>query len=211
MLYKFDKELCLLIVEIRGIRKDLLSMQLELFRSYPSVAAVPSINYLVMDCILQANEIQHDLLDLRLAIMMERDLSSLIHPTMLPGQATMSTSSCSDASPALSSTGTSDYDPLTLPPFLSPLELQNLCKSADDVTKLEILATPHPQLYQRIAHFQALDQTIQCLEHLVQKEQEELHKVFLVLEVEGITQVLAPLIICKRTKRYKPYRVYCHH
>ena len=55
-------------------------MQLKLFRSYPLVAAVPLINYLAMDCILQANEIQHDLLDLRLAIMMERDFSSLIHP-----------------------------------------------------------------------------------------------------------------------------------
>ena len=80
MPYKFDKELRQLIVEIRGIQKDLLSIQLELFGSYPSVVAVPSINYLVMDCILQANEIQHDLLDLRLAIMMERDLSSLTHP-----------------------------------------------------------------------------------------------------------------------------------
>ena len=55
-------------------------MQLGLFRSYPSVVAVPLIDYLAMDCILQANEIQHDLLDLRLAIMMEKDLSSLIHP-----------------------------------------------------------------------------------------------------------------------------------
>ena len=61
MPYKFNKELCQLIVEIRGIQKDFLSMQLELFRSYPSVAAVPSINYLAMNCILQANKIQHDL------------------------------------------------------------------------------------------------------------------------------------------------------
>ena len=80
MPYKFNEELHQLIVEIRGIRKNLLSMQLGLFGSYPSVAAVPSIDYLAMDCILQANEIQHDLLDLRLAIMMEKDLSSLIHP-----------------------------------------------------------------------------------------------------------------------------------
>ena len=80
MPYEFDEELHQLIVEIRGIRKDLLSMQLELFRSHPSVAVVPSINYLAMDCILQANKIQHDLSDLRLAIMMERNLSSLIYP-----------------------------------------------------------------------------------------------------------------------------------
>ena len=129
-------------------------------------------------------------------------------PTTLPGQVIMSTSSYSDASPAPSSTGTSDHDPLTLPPFLFPLELQNLCESANNVTELEILATPHPQLYQWIAHFQALDQTIQCLECLVQKEQEELHKVFSVLEVEGITEVLAPLIVQKRTKWYRPYKVY---
>ena len=81
MPYKFNEELHQLIMEIRGIQKNLLSMQLELFRSYPSVAPVPSINYLAMDCILQANKIQHELLDLRLAIiMMEKDLSSLIHP-----------------------------------------------------------------------------------------------------------------------------------
>ena len=104
----------------------------------------------------------------------------------------MSTSSCSDASPATSSIGTSEYNPHTLPPFLSPLKLQNLCESADNVTKLEILATPHPQLYWQIAHFHTLDQTIWRLECLVQKEQEELHKVFLVLEVEGITEVLVP-------------------
>ena len=55
-------------------------MQLELFGSYPSVVAVPLIGYLAMDCILQANKIQHDLLDLRLAIMMGRDLSSFIYP-----------------------------------------------------------------------------------------------------------------------------------
>ena len=60
----------------------------------------------------------------------------------------MSTSSCSDNSPTLSSINNSDYDPHTLPPFPSPLELQNLCKCADNVTKLEVLATPHPQLYQ---------------------------------------------------------------
>ena len=69
----------------------------------------------------------------------------------------MSTLSCSDASPAPSSIGAPDYDPLNLPPFLSPLELQNLCESADNVTELEILATPHPQLYRQITHFQALD------------------------------------------------------
>ena len=66
MPYKFNEELHQLIVEISRIRKDLLSMQLKLFGSYPSVTAVPSIDYLVMDCILQANKIQHNLLDLRL-------------------------------------------------------------------------------------------------------------------------------------------------
>ena len=80
MPYEFDEELCKLIVEIRGIQKDLLSMQLELFGFYPSAVPVPLIDYLAMDCILQANEIQHNLLDLRLAIMMEKDLSSLIYP-----------------------------------------------------------------------------------------------------------------------------------
>ena len=87
MPYKFNEELCQLTVEIRGIRKDLLSMQLKLFGSYPSVVPVPSIDHLEMDCILQANEIQHDLLDLRLAIMMEKDLSSLIylHNVTWPG------------------------------------------------------------------------------------------------------------------------------
>ena len=78
MPYKFNEELCELIVEIRGIWKDLLSMQLELFGSFPSATLVPLINYLVIDCILQANKIQHDLLDLRLAIILEKDLSSLI-------------------------------------------------------------------------------------------------------------------------------------
>ena len=80
MPYEFDKELWELIVEIRGIWKDLLSMQLELFGSFPSTTSVPLINYLVINCILQANKIQHDLLDLRLEIMLEKDLSSLIHP-----------------------------------------------------------------------------------------------------------------------------------
>ena len=76
------------------------------------------------------------------------------------------------------------------------------------MTKLKVLATPHPQLYQWIAHFQALDHTIWHLEHLVQEEQEELHEVFSVLEVKGITEVLAPLIFCKRVEWYKPYQVY---
>ena len=120
----------------------------------------------------------------------------------------MSTSSCSDNSPTLFSINNSDYDPYTLPPFPSPLELQNLCKCADNMTKLEVLATPHPQLYQWITHFQALNCTIQCLECLVQKEQEELHQVFSVLEVKGITK--APLIVCKRVKWHKPYQVYWH-
>ena len=80
MPYKFDEELWELIVEIRGIWKNLLSMQLELFGSFPSAAPAPLINYLAIDCILQANEIQHDLLDLRLANMLEKDLSSLICP-----------------------------------------------------------------------------------------------------------------------------------
>ena len=125
---------------------------------------------------------------------------------MLLGLVIMSTLSCSDTSPAPSSIGYSDYNPHTLPPFLSPLELQNLCECANDMTEFEVLATPHPQLYQQITHFQALDCTIQCLEHLVQKEQEELHKVFSVLEVEGITKVLAPLIVYKQDKPYQVYR-----
>ena len=79
MPYKFDKELCELILQIRGIWKDLLSMQLELFGSFPSAAPDPLIDYLEINCILQANEIQHDLLDLRLAIMLEKNLSSLIY------------------------------------------------------------------------------------------------------------------------------------
>ena len=74
------KELQELIVEIRGIWKDLLSMQLELFGPFPSAAPVPSIDHLVIDCILQANKLQHNLLDVRLAIMLKKDLSSLIHP-----------------------------------------------------------------------------------------------------------------------------------
>ena len=86
------------------------------------------------------------------------------------GLVTMSTSSCSDNSPAPFSIDSSDYDPHTLPPFLSLLELQNLCECADNVTKLEVLATPHSQLYWQITHFQALDCTIWCLERLVQKK-----------------------------------------
>ena len=81
MPYKFDKELRELIVEIRGSQKDLfLTLQLELFESFPSSAPFPSIDYLEIDCILQANKIQHDLLDLRLAILLEKDLSSLVQP-----------------------------------------------------------------------------------------------------------------------------------
>ena len=120
----------------------------------------------------------------------------------------MSTSSYSDNSFAPSPIDNSDYDPHTLPPFLSPFKLQNLCDTTDDITKLEVLANPHPQLYQWIAHFQSLNQTIRQLECLLQKEQEELHEVFSVLEMEGITEVLAPLIVHKRVKRYKPYQVY---
>ena len=66
----------------------------------------------------------------------------------------------------------------------------------------------HLQLYQKITHFQALHSTIWRLEHLVQKEQEELHEVLSVLEVKGITEVLAPLIVQKRVEWYKPYQVY---
>ena len=120
MPYKFDEEPCQLIMEIRGIQKDLLSMQLKLFGSYPSVAPVPSIDYLVMDCILQANEIQHNLLDLRLAIMMEQDLSSLIHPynATWPGYYFHS-----EISHAPTPIDNSDYYPHALPSYLSRLEL----------------------------------------------------------------------------------------
>ena len=87
MPYEFDKELRELIVEIRGIWKDLLSIQLELFGSFPSTAPVPSIDYLVINCILQGNKIQHNLLDLRLAIMLEKELFSFIclHNVTWPG------------------------------------------------------------------------------------------------------------------------------
>ena len=129
-------------------------------------------------------------------------------PTTLLGLVTMSTSSCSDNSPTPSPIDHSDYDPHTLPPFLSSLELWNLCECADNVTELEVLATPHPQLYWHIAHFQSLDHTICCLKYIIQKEQEELHEVFSVLEMEGIMEVLAPLIVQKRVKQYKPYQVY---
>ena len=57
MPYEFDEELRELVVEIRGIWKDLLSLQLELFGSLPSATPIPSINYLAINCILQANEI----------------------------------------------------------------------------------------------------------------------------------------------------------
>ena len=60
----------------------------------------------------------------------------------------MSTSSYSEVSCALTPIDNSDYDPHVLPSYLSPLELQNLCECMDDIINLEILATPHPQLYQ---------------------------------------------------------------
>ena len=120
----------------------------------------------------------------------------------------MSTSSYSEASHAPTPIDDSNYDPHALPSYLSPLELQNLCECMDNITELKILATPHPQLYQQIAHFQSLDCTIQHLEHLLQKEQGELHKVFPILEVERVTEVLALLIVQKKVERYKPYQVY---
>ena len=72
MPYEFDEELQELIVYIRGIWKDLLFFQLELFGLFPSSAPFPLINYLGINCILQANKIQHDLLDLRLDILLEK-------------------------------------------------------------------------------------------------------------------------------------------
>ena len=91
-------------------------------------------------------------------------------------------------------------------PCLLSLELWNLCECADNVTKLEVLATPRPQLYQQIAHLQALDCTIWHLEHLVQKEQKELHEVFSVLEVEEITKVLASSSFVKGWNNTSPIR-----
>ena len=78
MPYEFNKELRKLIVEIKGIQKDLLSLKLEPFGCFPSLAPFPLIDYLAIICILQANEIQHDFLDLWLAILLEKDLSSLV-------------------------------------------------------------------------------------------------------------------------------------
>ena len=124
------------------------------------------------------------------------------------GLATMSTSFYSEISHASTPIDDSDYDPHALPSYLSPLKLQYLCECANNITKLKILATPHPQLHWWITHFQYINHTIQHLKHLLQKEQEELHKVFSMLEVEGVTKVLAPLIIRKRVKWYKSYQVY---
>ena len=46
------------------------------------------------------------------------------------------------------------------------------------------------------------------MEHLLQKQQEEIHKLFSILKLEGVVEVLAPLIIQKQVEWYKPYQVY---
>ena len=209
MPYEFDKELCQLIVEIRGIWKDLLSMQLKLFRSYPSVAAVPSIDYLVMDCILQANEIWHDLLDSRLAIMMERDLFSLIHPHNItwPGYYVhLILLWCLSCPPLLLELLNTTHSPCLL--FFPHLNYEISVNLLTTWPSSRSWPPPILNCTSKSPTFKLLDWTIQHLECLVQKEQEELYEVFLVLEVERITEVLSPLIICKRTEQYKPYRVY---
>jgi len=88
-----------------------------------------------------------------------------------------------------------DFDPHTLPPHLSPLELRNLLETTNDVKELETLLSNHGDLYCQYAMFQSLDCTICCLEYIVQKTQEELHDLFHVMESEGIVEALAPLII----------------
>jgi hypothetical protein len=77
MPYEFDWEIRDLIVEIRGLRKDLLKLELGFLEGERFTHMV---DYLATDCILQANEIQHELLDIRLALLFEEDLSRLIRP-----------------------------------------------------------------------------------------------------------------------------------
>ena len=104
----------------------------------------------------------------------------------------MSVSSYSENSSIPAPINKSDYDPHSLPPYLSTLELQNLCEPSEDFTELEELCIPHPKLYHHLTHFQSLDWTIQHLEWLLQKEHEEIHKVFSVLKIKGVSEALAP-------------------
>ena len=76
---------------------------------------------------------------------------------MLPGLTTMSVSSYSENSSIPAPINKSDYDPHSLPPYLSTLELQNLCEPSEDFTELEELCIPHPKLYHHLTHFQSLD------------------------------------------------------
>ena len=185
-------------------------MQLGLFRSYPSVVAVPLIDYLAMDCILQANEIQHDLLDLRLAIMMEKDLSSLIHPHNItwPGYYVHLVLLWCLSCPLFY--WSSWLWPTQPTSFSFPTWITKslwICRHCDRAWDLSHPPSPtvpanHPLSSIRLNHSTS---GASCT-----KEQEELRKVFSVLEGEGITEVLAPLIIHKKTEWYKPYRVYCH-
>ena len=114
-----------------------------------------------------------------------------------------SSDSCSGPS-SLSNTRKNQI--LAQPQFLSPLKLRNLIKNAEDTEELLTLLTNQQGLYQGFTMFQSLDHTIRQLEKVVNKTQEDLHEVFKLLEGEGITAALAPLILWKHAQRYHPYR-----
>ena len=107
----------------------------------------------------------------------------------------MSLSSYSKASFALIPPDNTDYDPHSLPPYLSPLELQNLIETSED--KNQTRRTPCLSSKTLLPHCTLPIYQLNYLvpECLLQKKQEEIHELFSVLKLEGVVEVLAPFII----------------
>ena len=74
MPYEFDWEIRQIILEVQRISFVLLDLHLELYGSHTHT----SLDLLVIDCIIQTHNILNKILDIRLALLLEENLSSAI-------------------------------------------------------------------------------------------------------------------------------------
>ena len=72
----FDMDMKSLIHNVWGLQNDLL--WLELCYATPYLDQEHALDYFLVDCILQANNIRHEILNIRLALLCEDELSTLL-------------------------------------------------------------------------------------------------------------------------------------
>ena len=73
---EYNMDMKMLIHEVQGLQNDLL--WLELCYAMPYLCCEHALDYFLVDCILQANNIWHEILDIRLALLCGDKLTTLL-------------------------------------------------------------------------------------------------------------------------------------